>query len=94
MFCAGPVTHAGDMAGIDDVLERLVTDPAFRKHLRDDPQRALEGYVLSEDDLALLTAQLDDRGSADHGADHGVAPRASSSGLFGPNEAETDARPD
>lgn len=46
------------MAGIDEVLERLVTDPAFRARLAADPDAALAGYVLSDDDRAVLATAL------------------------------------
>jgi len=42
------------MAAIDDVLEQLHQDPAFREHLARDPAVALEGYDLSADDLSRL----------------------------------------
>lgn len=45
------------MADIDDVLERLVTDPAFRARVAADPSRALAGYALSPADLDLLSTR-------------------------------------
>ena len=39
------------MAGIDEVLERLVAEPEFREQLRADPATALSGYVLYDEDL-------------------------------------------
>jgi len=67
------------MAGIDEVLERLVGDSAFRQALARDPQAALSGYDLTGEDVELLTAQLDE-GS---GAEHGVEQRTSKSAIAG-----------
>jgi hypothetical protein len=67
------------MAGIDDVLERLITDLGFRRRLREDPAAALAGYDLDEADLELLASQLDDGG----GQAHAVEQRTSKSALFG-----------
>ena len=66
------------MAGIDQVLERLVVDPAFRDQLRHDPASALSGYVLFDEDLEVLAATLDDA----EGGEHGVEQRTSKSTLF------------
>ena len=66
------------MAGIDEVLERLVTDPAFRDQLRHDPASAVSGYVLFDEDLEVLAATLDDA----EGGEHGVEQRTSKSTLF------------
>lgn len=46
------------MAGIDELLERLVTDLGFRARLAADPEDALSGYTLSDDDRRVLTAAL------------------------------------
>ncbi len=67
------------MAGIDDVLERLVTDPGFRARLAGDPAGALSGYDLTADDLQLLSSQLD----VGPGTSGGVEARTSKAGLFG-----------
>ena len=61
------------MAGMDEVLERLMSDTGFQEQLASDPARALEGYDLSEDDLEVLSAQF----SLDVGADSRVEQRAS-----------------
>ncbi|MGI5145403.1 hypothetical protein ACQEVC_03215 [Plantactinospora sp. CA-294935] len=66
------------MSDFDDVLERLVTDPAFAAALGADPVNALAGYRLDADELALLQLQL---GGA--GGQHGVETRANQSSLFG-----------
>ena len=44
--------------GIDEALERLVTDPTFRDELARDPKGALAGYDLTRDELSLLAQQL------------------------------------
>lgn len=67
------------MAGVDEVLERLITDLGFRRWLREDPAAALQGYDLDEADLELLASQLDDSGAQAHG----VEQRTSKSALFG-----------
>ncbi|GAA3753310.1 hypothetical protein GCM10022225_42490 [Plantactinospora mayteni] len=67
------------MSDFDDVLERLVTDPAFAAALAADPVGALAGYRLDADELALLQLQLG--GGTD--GQHGVETRANQSSLFG-----------
>ncbi|HEX5588845.1 MAG TPA: Os1348 family NHLP clan protein [Candidatus Limnocylindrales bacterium] len=67
------------MAGIDDVLERLVTDAGFRARLASDPSAALAGYDLTPSDLQLLSSQLD----MTAGSSGGVEARTSKAGLFG-----------
>jgi hypothetical protein len=64
---------------IDDVLERLVTDPEFRRHLSTDPRSALEGYDLDRSDLEVLSAQVTE-GAGDTGK---VEQRTSKSALAG-----------
>ena len=66
------------MAGIDEALERLVTDPEFRTALQNDPAQALGGYDLTAADIELLATQLDDAGG-----DHSVEERTSKSALLG-----------
>ncbi|MCU1589949.1 MAG: hypothetical protein JWP11_1205 [Frankiales bacterium] len=67
------------MADIDEVLERLVTDAAFRDRLGSDPAAALAAYDLSTDDLQLLASSLDDS----EGQQHGVEQRTSKSAVVG-----------
>lgn len=67
------------MSDIDTVLERLVTDAAFRGQLGSDPAAALAGYDLSADDLQLLASSLDD-GDA---GQRGVEQRTSKSAVLG-----------
>jgi hypothetical protein len=69
----------GVVAGIDEVLERLVTDLAFRRQLEEDPRSALEGYVLYDEDLEVLAATLDE-GEV---AERGVERRTSKSAFLG-----------
>lgn len=66
------------MSGIDEVLERLVTDQRFREQLRQDPATALSGYVLYDEDLEVLAATLDEG----RGGDHGVEQRTSKSAFL------------
>ncbi|GIG85955.1 hypothetical protein [Plantactinospora endophytica] len=67
------------MSDFDDVLERLVTDPAFGAALAADPVNALAGYRLDADELALLQLQI----GGDTAGQHGVETRANQSSLFG-----------
>jgi hypothetical protein len=66
------------MAGIDEVLERLVNDPQFPERLRTDPATALAGYELSEDDMRVLAMQL----SSDSGTGGAMEQRTSKSALI------------
>ena len=42
------------MSDFDDVLERLLTDPAFQTALRANPDAALAGYRLQPEERQLL----------------------------------------
>lgn len=66
------------MSDVDEVLERLVTDQAFRAQLRDDPVTALGGYDLGEEDVAVLAASIDEG----QGGDRGVEQRTSKSAFL------------
>lgn len=46
------------MAGIDEVLERLVSEPGFRTRLTSRPWAALAGYDLNEEERELLAVRL------------------------------------
>lgn len=67
------------MPGIDDVLERLVSEPGFRDDLSRDPKRALDGYDLSADDLEVLASEL----TEEAGGSGPVEARTTKAGLFG-----------
>lgn len=67
------------MSDFDTVLERLLTDPAFKAGLAADPATALRGYRLSPDELELLYAQV----STDAGGQGQVEERISKASLFG-----------
>jgi hypothetical protein len=67
------------MTDFDEVLERLVNDPAFQAALRADPDQALRGYRLEPDERALLDAQVD----SGAGNDRTVESRISKSGIAG-----------
>lgn len=58
------------MAGIDDVLERLRTDPSFKQQISDDPQAALAGYELTTEDLSLLATRVADSTDGQHHTGH------------------------
>ena len=55
------------MADIDTVLERLVTEAAFRARLRSDPAGALAGYALSQDDLEVVRDAEEDEAAKKDG---------------------------
>ncbi|MCI0345569.1 MAG: hypothetical protein L0221_09030 [Chloroflexi bacterium] len=78
------------MAGLDDVLERLVADPSFRQRLAADPSAALAGYDLSDEDRALLASQVTDVAGTG-GKVEARASRASMAGLLGALEGLADA---
>jgi hypothetical protein len=67
------------MAGIEDVLGRLRTDPAFRAQLGTDPRSALAGYELTAEDLTRLV-NLVDATNRDKSI---VEQRTSKAGFFG-----------
>ena len=67
------------MSDFDVVLERLVTDQGFAAALAADPVRALAGYRLAPEEVALLRTQA----GADPGGQHAVETRANQSSLFG-----------
>ncbi|HEV2783430.1 MAG TPA: Os1348 family NHLP clan protein [Actinophytocola sp.] len=65
------------MAGLEDALERLATDPAFKAQLATDPRAALAGYELSADDLSVLAKRVGANGAS------AVEQRTSKAGFFG-----------
>jgi hypothetical protein len=67
------------MSDFDAVLERLVTEPAFKAALAADPDAVLHGYRLSADEVDLLRSQV----SADPGANRGVEERTSKASMAG-----------
>jgi hypothetical protein len=67
------------MSDFDEVLERLVGEPQFAAALAADPQRALAGYRLSDDEVALLHTQV----GGEAAAEHGVEARLNQSSTFG-----------
>ena len=67
------------MAGIEDALERLRTDPAFRTQLGTDPRSALAGYELTADDVSELARRVEPNNH-----DKSVAEqRTAKAGFFG-----------
>ncbi|GIF64467.1 hypothetical protein Ais01nite_25020 [Asanoa ishikariensis] len=67
------------MSDFDEVLERLVVDPAFASALASDPGLALASYSLSDDEIALLHTQV----GGDSTTEHAVETRANQSSTFG-----------
>src|SRR5262245_16291335 len=67
------------MSDYDTVLERLVTDPTFVRALSADPDRALVGYALTDDERRILTAGI----STDDGRTSTVEQRTTKAGLVG-----------
>jgi hypothetical protein len=68
------------MSDFDDVLERLLTEPAFAAALADDPDVALAGYRLDASEVQLLRSQV----VGDTGADVAkVETRTNKSSTFG-----------
>ncbi|WP_203719073.1 hypothetical protein [Asanoa siamensis] len=67
------------MSDFDEVLERLVVDPAFASALAHDPGLALASYSLSDDEIALLHTQV----GGDAFTEHAVETRANQSSTFG-----------
>ncbi len=39
----------------EEIIERAGKDPAFRQLLLDDPQKALKGYAVTDDEREMLT---------------------------------------
>jgi hypothetical protein len=67
------------MSDFDTVLERLVTDEAFKAALAADPTAALSGYQLSDDEVELLRSQV----TPDFGGDRTVEIRTSKASMMG-----------
>jgi hypothetical protein len=66
------------MSDFDEVLERLLGDPAFKARLATDPAGALAGYQLTPDELDILRSQVGDAGGQSH-----VEQRTSKASMFG-----------
>ncbi len=67
------------MSDFDAVLERLVTDPAFKSALAADPAAALAGYRLSGDEVELLRSQV----AAGDAGERTVETRTSKASMMG-----------
>src|SRR5689334_3450997 len=67
------------MSDFDTVLERLLVDPGFKAHLAANPDGALAGYRLTDDERDLLRAQV----TGDTGGNQQVEQRTSKASLFG-----------
>lgn len=69
------------MPQLDTILERLVNDPGFRRAMEHDPDAALAGYRLTEEERGVLDATTtSSRGEAGVGA---VEGRQSKSAMVG-----------
>jgi hypothetical protein len=71
------------MSDTDGVLERLVTDQAFRTQLREDPVAALGGYDLEDGDLAVLLATLEEGQVGQHGVEQRTSKSAFLTAIMG-----------
>ncbi|WP_433215272.1 hypothetical protein ACQP00_05570 [Dactylosporangium sp. CS-047395] len=69
------------MSDFDEVLERLLGDPAFKARLAADPAGTLAGYRLSPDELDILQSQIGEAGGG-AGQAH-VEQRTSKASMFG-----------
>jgi hypothetical protein len=67
------------MAGLDEVMERLLVDEEFRARLAADPAGALAGYSLSDSDRDVLAATL----TRDEGKSGVVEQRTTQSSVAG-----------
>jgi hypothetical protein len=67
------------MAGLDEVMERLLADEEFRRRLVADPAGALAGYTLDDSDREVLAATLTD----DEGTPGAVERRTTQSSVAG-----------
>ena len=67
------------MSDFDTLLERLLLDPAFKTAMAADPERALTGYTLTDEERSLFMAEL----SADAGQSLRMEERTSKAALFG-----------
>lgn len=67
------------MSDFDTVLERLLTDPAFTAALAADPDRALAGYALDDEERRLLRTQV----VSGPGAQRTVEARTTQSSMMG-----------
>jgi hypothetical protein len=76
------------MSDFDDVLERLLVDTEFRALLAAQPDAALSGYQLSDEEREILLAQL----SADQGGPHQVEQRISKASMAGLLDADAFGR--
>jgi hypothetical protein len=72
------------MSDFDLVLERLLTEPSFAAALADDPNVALAGYRLDEDEVALLRSQVVGDTAADVAKVETRTNKSSTFGLLAP----------
>ena len=72
------------MSDFDDVLERLLTEPAFAAALADDPDLALAGYRLDPGEVQLLRSQVVGDTAADVAKVETRTNKSSTFGLLAP----------
>jgi hypothetical protein len=72
------------MSDFDDVLERLLTEPAFAAALADDPDVALAGYRLDAGEVRLLRSQVVGDTAADVAKVETRINKSSTFGLLAP----------
>jgi hypothetical protein len=72
------------MSDFDDVLERLLTEPAFAAALADDPDLALAGYRLDAGEVELLRSQVVGDTAADVAKVETRTNKSSTFGLLAP----------
>ena len=75
------------MAGLDEVMERLLSDKEFRTRLAADRAGALAGYALSDDDREVLAATL----TFDEGTPGVVERRTTQSSVAGSGQPPSRA---
>jgi hypothetical protein len=67
------------VSDFETLLERLLLDPAFKAAFAADPERALIGYALTDDERGLLMAEF----STEAGQSSRMEERTSKAALFG-----------
>ncbi len=75
------------MERIDEIVERLISDAAFKRQVITDPKGALAGYQLNQTDLEFLARRLGEAGADQAATNSALAAVLQSSGGLG--EAES-----
>src|SRR5438445_733026 len=87
------------MTKLNDVVQRAISDAAFRSQLRSDPAKALRGFSLSPEETRALTSRDPDcvaptSGQVDSGATIDPGSVDSASLQTGENQVDTGAQVD